>query len=175
MATAESTRTPYDVLAAFVNAALDNGDVIPAREAERIAAEFARDYPREWAEYVAAESQRLIYDALRRSMDSRKQRARKHALPIAFGTAAESGDEDQLGLFKLWRCRVNDDNVQRPIGDMTGADHRYVAATYEASAQESQMLAAFHRALAKKCGSRTTSEVMDEAQFSRMYESITRK
>jgi hypothetical protein len=55
---------------------------------------------------------------------------------------------------------------------MTGVDHVFVAAGYQRQERTAAMLAAFHVAVAKKVGKRTTAEVLSVEQYERLYRSI---
>ena len=70
---------------------------------------------------------------------------------------------------------VNDRNEQRRIGDMTAADHRFVAGAYVVSARVSMALSHFHRAIAKRLDvtpGATTSEVYPPALYVGQLRSI---
>lgn len=85
--------------------------------------------------------------------------------------AAEDGDAEPLTHFTVV-YEVSDDHVRRPVAHMTGADHLYVAGAYRASGRRDLMLAAFHRAVAKKVGKHTTAEVFSEAEYHDLLHSI---
>jgi hypothetical protein len=86
--------------------------------------------------------------------------------------AAEDGDYEPLSHFAVVYA-IDDENTRRPVGEMTGADHRFVAGRYKASAASDLMLAAFHEKVAKKVGSRRTADVFSEEQYDAMLRSLT--
>ncbi len=63
---------------------------------------------------------------------------------------------------------VDDEFTRKPLGDMTGADHRFVAATYDRQADDLRGFAAFHRDLADKVGRKLTRNVFSEAALERL-------
>lgn len=92
---------------------------------------------------------------------------------FAQALAAAGDDTPRLRLSMFSAMHVVDkENTRRSVGQMTGADHRYVARQYTADARVSQMEAAFHKAVAKKVGNATTADVMDEETYSALYRSI---
>ena len=163
---------PYELISELINAVLDNGDFVPAVEARSIDNLMRSKHRAAHDAFLSAESYHLYYEALTKANENRRQRARSHAPANDFARRA-AGNPNDLSVFLAWRMRVADDNTQRAVGDMVGADHIYVADHYCESKQESAMLEAFHRACAKKVGERKTSEVMSEEEFLKLYESIT--
>lgn len=113
------------------------------------------------------------YIGTRRRSDRAHHRA--HAPRKAFAEAAESfkrGDGEALHPFRL-RYEIDDKHTLRTVSDMTGADHRFVAASYDRDARVASMLKAFHTAVARKVGKKKTSEVYSEDEYLRLYRSIT--
>jgi hypothetical protein len=133
------------------------------------------DLLRGWLDSMAVV---LLTDVIGMRARSSRARAQRAAAPGAFAKAAakfeSSGDAEHLSVFRT-TCVVSEDNLRRAIGDMTNADHLFVADRYELSARSAQMDAAFHRAVAKRLtGGKRTSDVMDEETYLRLRESITR-
>jgi len=164
---------PYEILQGLIAEVLANGDFVPAEEALRIDRLMREKHPRQHAAFLEAQSYRLYYEILQGAYQSQRQRSRHHAPASEFGRRA-TGKHDDVSVFITWRCKVDDANTQRTIGDMTGADHLYVADSYRGDKQRAAMLEAFHRAVAKKAGRRKTSEVFSEDQFLALYESIAK-
>jgi len=75
-------------------------------------------------------------------------------------------------LIDEWHA-VDPEHLRKRAGDMTGADHRFVADSYQASGNYALLRAAFHNAVAKKVGTRKTSDVIDADTYETMYQSIT--
>jgi hypothetical protein len=134
-----------------------------------------------WLHVMATQMLRRMI-GLRQS--SERTTARRRAGGRAFAAAAEryasaEGGTETTGaaLASLFRVThvVDDENTQKRAADMTGPEHLFVAETeYERDAKRSMMLAAFHRAVAKKVGKRRTGDVLTEAQYDAMYRSIVR-
>ena len=104
-----------------------------------------------------------------------RRRASARAFRDATDDAEETGDATPLlGLFQVIHT-VDEDNTRKHAADMTGPEHLFVAGAYKQSANETLMLAAFHRAVAKKVGDKRTSEVLDEQQYEELYLSIARR
>lgn len=116
----------------------------------------------------------LLYDHLRRRLQSKRATAHRRMRSKQFADAAarfEDGDAEPISVFATTFV-VNDDLLRRPLGEMTGADHRYVASTYRASEKRSAMFAAAHEAVAKKVGAKRTSDVFSPEQYLAMFSSF---
>lgn len=84
------------------------------------------------------------------------------------------GSPEPLSLFSQ-RLVVSPDNVARKIGDMTRADHLYVAERHEARARSALLEQAFHRAVADRIPEGgVTSDVFSEDTYRQLYESLRR-
>lgn len=126
----------------------------------------------------------MAVDVLRMAVGSRSRAqrtvARRRAASRIFGAAAAEAEETGntiplLGLFAVVHV-IDADNTRKLAADMTGPEHLFVAEnTYQQSANQALMLAAFHRAVAKKVGERKTSDVFSAQQYELLYLSITRK
>lgn len=129
-----------------------------------------------WLRAVAVDTLRLTIGTR-----SRVQRivARRRSASRAFQAATDgvekSGDAAPLlGLFAV-NYVVDDSNTRKQAADMTGPEHLFVAVnTYQRSANQALMLAAFHRAVAEKVGGKRTSEVFSAQEYEHLYLSITR-
>lgn len=147
------------------------GDFVPAVEAAGFVEWMASEHPDELAEWMRSKA---VYFATRELGDmlrSERSRAARRAGSRAFGVAVSSGDDEALSVFRSV-CVVDESNTRRAVGDMTGADHRFVAGQYEANGNRVLSLAAFHRAVAKRVGRKRTAEVIDEATYERLRSSF---
>lgn len=136
------------------------------------AAEFlAAVDPDELAAWLRGRAAQLVAGELIRRNRAAARRQRSKA--GAFGEAAASDNPEALTVFT--KCLVVDDQLRRrPVGQMTSADHRWVAGAYTARSNRDRMLAAFHHAVAKRLGpGQTTADVMDEATYVSLLGSIT--
>jgi hypothetical protein len=111
-----------------------------------------------------------------------KRSARVRAFAsVAADLEAAEGDERTsvaaalLGMFSEIHV-VDEDQTRKRAADMTGPEHLFVAEnTHQRTANTALMLAAFHRAVARKVGKKRTADVLSEEQYESMYISIVRK
>lgn len=166
-------KDPNVSMNAVFNRTLDAGrDLVASIEAARIVRRMREDDPGLLRDWLWCNAEQFVADALGSRIRSRRARMRRVGAAEAFAKAASSGDPTALAPFRV-RHVVDEDNTQREVASMTGTDHLFVAQTYDLEARTSQMLAAFHRAVAKRVGAdRTTQEVMDESTYMRLYDSI---
>jgi uncharacterized membrane protein YccC len=148
-------------------------DIVVAVEASKLVAHLAETDPELLRGWLAVNAEQFVADTLGSRLRSKRGYVRRTSTARAFAVAARSGDLAALHPFRT-RHIVDDRYTQRAVGKMDGNDHLFVAQSYDLSAQTSQMLAAFHRAVARRVGDRKTEEVMDEDTYLRMYESIVR-
>lgn len=147
--------------------------------AEKLHAELLETDPElleGWLSAVAVDALRLaIGTRSRLARMAARQRAGSRKFQQAAKDAEESGDTvPLLGLFSLDYV-VDAKNTRKRAADMTGPEHLFVAEnTYQRSANEALMLAAFHRAVAAKVGSKRTSEVFSAEQYEHLYLSVAR-
>lgn len=87
-----------------------------------------------------------------------------------FRHAVRSGDVDALADFGLVYVV---DGTEKLLGDMTGDDHRKVAQGFQSIAEQSSLVAAFHREMAKVVGSRRTADVVNEQQYRQLITRLT--
>lgn len=81
----------------------------------------------------------------------------------------EEGPPPRLSIFELsYVC--GEDYLRKPLGEMTGADHRYVANSYDADSKRSKLYAELHTQIARKVGRKTTAEVFSEDQLQAMFQ-----
>lgn len=112
--------------------------------------------------------------------------AKRSARVRAFASAAadlETAEGDErapaaaalLGMFDEIHV-VDEDQTRKRAADMTGSEHLFVAEnTHQRTANTALMLAAFHRAVAKKVGKKRTADVLSEEAYEALYISIVRK
>lgn len=118
----------------------------------------------------------FLADAVARKSNSKRQAARASAPRRAFAEAArsfaETADEAVFSPFAA-EYVVDEQNTRRTVARMTAADCLFVASRYEDTARQAKLEGAFHRAVAKKVGSRTVGEAFTEEQYLTMYRSVT--
>ena len=163
------------------------GPWVPTIVAQKLHAELLEsdaDLLDGWLHAVAAD---VIRQAITLRVRLRNGAARRGARAREFAAAArdleDAADEAARGaagarLVSLFESlhTVDEKNTHKRACDMTGPEHLFVARNqYEAKAKPLMMLAAFHKAVAKKVGQRLTSDVFTEEQYEAMYLSIARK
>lgn len=78
-----------------------------------------------------------------------------------FGDAVEKGNVNEFAKLKY---KVGG-GKEKPLGDMTASDHRFVAGEFDEASRRCLMLRAFHEAVALKVGDLTTGEVFTVDQY----------
>lgn len=160
---------PSEIVGQMIDEVLNNGDFIPPEAGRKIAEQMRSQYPDEHLAFLDQQAEQ-IYTTLLRDMNRRRRG--HYAMTQDARAFAEAAEEGDVSMFVAWRCKIDDEGTQRCIGEMTGPDHIYVATDYANRAAANAMLAAFHRAVAKKVGKRTTAEVFSEDELTRLYNSI---
>lgn len=121
--------------------------------------------------WLLAKAQSVVSTYLRQIDASGRSHTRAVAAGAAFADAVtryEAGDPGAFSAFEV-RYVVSDEGARRRVADMRGSDHTFVAAAYAASAKRDKLFESVHRAVAKKVGARTTSEVFTEAEYVAMF------
>lgn len=159
-----------------ISAATEGSGWVAAIVAAKLHAELLETDPDLLTGWLYALAPHMLTQAIRDRERSARSRARFRAGSRRFAAAAaeaeESGDVmPMLGLFAS-RYVVDEQNTRKVAADMTGPDHLFVAGSYQRSANEDLMLAAFHKAVAKKVGKRRTADVLDEAAYEQLYRSV---
>lgn len=130
-------------------------------------AKMELEHPAEFTAWLHERAPIFVRREMGRLEHAKRTTARVRAKARAFGEAIDGGDVQDYFLSTAYI--VDEQNTRRRMGDMTGADHRFVASQYEVTGKEALMMAAFHKALAKKIGSRKTSEVYTEEQIAALW------
>lgn len=161
---------------AAITEALGDGDIVAPIIAEKLHAHLLENDPDLLQGWLLAGAvhflTRAIGDRDRRERTAARTRGEARRFRAA-SNAAEFGDGEALSMFATVRYVVDDAETRRVLGEMTGADHLFVADGYRESAAKARMLEAFHRAVAKKVGKRKTCDVFTEPEYQKLYDSIT--
>lgn len=154
-------------------------DIVPAECATKILEKLREEHSEDLAVWLDSLARAVIRERLTSIIRSRRSRARSDAPKRRFAHAVEQGAEAvarhvrEVAAVSFFDTRFNvGDNIQRRFGDMTGADHLFVARSFESSANHDLMLAAFHRAVAKRVGKKITADVLTEDQVRSMRDSM---
>jgi hypothetical protein len=162
---------------AVIEAAVPEGDYIAPILGAELAEKLKANDPELLAGWLWTRAQAELSDTFARRSNSLRQHARVMGPRRAFADAAEeferTGDPRVLRTFQT-EYVVNSGNLRRKVADMTGPDHRFVADSYGATAKSASMLAAFHRAVAKKVGDQRTADVFTQDQYDAMLRSLMR-
>jgi hypothetical protein len=161
---------------AEINALIDElidgeDDLIPAVAAEKLVSQLEETDLDLLDLWLRAGAQSFLTAKITERVRQLRAQAAAGHVKTRFSKAAKSGDSRELGVFAIRFC-VDDDNTQRRVADMSGADHLYVAADYDHSGKRSMVLASFHKKVAAKVGDKKTSEVFGEEEYAAMLLSI---
>lgn len=159
-------------MSAAIADAIGDGDVVAPVLAEKLHARLLESDPDLLDGWLRACAVNFLTAAIGARDRSERAIVRRRSEARRFREVADSGDVDALSSFAV-RLVVDEDNTRRPVGEMTGADHLFVAGEYGRTAQTAAMLQAFHKAVARKVGKRKTAEVFSEAQYEAMFRSVT--
>lgn len=154
-----------------------DGDFVPAVVAAKVHAVLLETAPDVLDEWLRANSVIFLTDRIGQRLRQKRAVAAHQAKARAFGDAAvraERGDVTAMRHFDV-SYPVDDQNTWRRVGDMTGSDHLFVASRYQASGAYDLMIAAFHRAVAKKVGKKATAEVLTEEQYDALLRSVVKQ
>jgi len=160
---------------AFVDERLPGGDYILAVVSADLVAELRRTDPRLLAGWLDANAEQFVTQVLGDQARSRRGKQSSDAPRSAFKDAAErfeGGDKEALSPFDL-HFVVGEDRLRRRLGDMTKADHLFVAGEHVKRSNAALFESAFHKAVAKRIpAGKTTSDVMTEDEYVRLRSSI---
>ena len=163
----------------ILNYADQRGDIVPAECATEILEKLREEHPEDLAEWLDSLARAVIRERLTSIIRSRRSRARRDAPKRRFAHAVEQGTDAvarhvrEVATASFFDTRFNvGENIQRRFGDMTGADHLFVARSFESSGNHDLMLGAFHRAVAKRVGKKITADVLTEDQVRSMRDSM---
>lgn len=140
--------------------------------ASELAAQLLEEYPLEVQGYLSDHAQAFLAELIRTRTHLRNAGIRAQAKTRAFARHVEAFEAGDLNAFDL--AHELEGSYTR-VADWTAADHREMADKYGASAHELSLFEAFHRAVARKVGKRTTSEVFTPEQYERMLGRMLRR
>jgi hypothetical protein len=160
---------------AFVDQRMPSGDYVLPVLAADLVTELRKTDPALLRGWLDANAAQFVTQVLGDKARSDRGRRASDAPRSAFADAADrftGGDEDALKPFDL-HFVVGDDMVRRRLGDMTKADHIYVAGEHTKRSNAALFESAFHKAVAKRIpAGKTTQDVMDEQEYLRLRSSI---
>ncbi len=160
---------------AFIEQRMPSGDYVLPVLAGDLVTELRQSDPALLRGWLDANAAQFLTQWLGDQARSQRGRQASDAPRSAFKDAADrfsGGDENALKQFDL-HFVVSDDMLRRRLGDMTKADHLFVAGEHVKRSNAALFEAAFHRAVAKRIpAGKTTSEVLTEDEYLRLRSSI---
>lgn len=160
---------------AYIDGRLPKGDYVLPVVAADMVAELREKDPELLSGWLNANAEQFVTVFIGNQERSRRSQQAHDAPRTEFSDAAGrfgSGDLDALSPFAV-HLVVDDKNTRRAIGDMTKADHLFVAGEHVKRSNAALLEAALHKAIAKKIPARkTTSDVMTEAEYLELRNSI---
>lgn len=158
-------------------------DYVLEIEVDRLVTRLEKEHRAAFRKWLGQQARRTVHSIAReRERAVRGQVRSRNAPSTVFGAAAESlanaqtEDEAAASVARLSVFAsvfvVNEENLRRRVADMTGEDHVFVADRYQSSGNRDLMLAAFHRQVGKKVGFKRTEDVLDEATYLSLLESV---
>jgi len=160
---------------AFVDQRIPSGDYILPVLAADLVAELRKANPSLLAGWLNVNAEQFVTQVLGDQARSRRGRQAADAPRSAFKDAADrfsDGDSDALKPFDL-HFVVGDDMLRRRLGDMTKADHLFVAGEHVKRSNAALFECAFHKAIARRIpAGKTTEDVMSEDEYLRIRSSI---
>lgn len=146
---------------AFISEHEPSGDVVLAIFAIDLVEKLQNEDPELLLGWLMVHAPDLMHEWVRAKWRKSRNRiqTRRHEAHVAMTT---NGD---MSIFLHHRFVVDDKNTHRLLGDMTGADHLFVAKGYERDSKAAKMRAALHRAAARAVGDKRTSEVLTVEQW----------
>jgi len=164
------TDSPANELIELLRRRLDDlppGGYVAAVEADKFHAWLQEHDPQLLAEWLRERAP----DFLRREIVAlghhARVTARARAGARAFADAVDgyrTGDTTQLSVFDAPYV-VNGEHLRKPVREMTGGDHLFVADRYVVTGNRALLLAEFHRQVARRVGDRTTEEVFTADEY----------
>lgn len=152
------------VLEAIDAATPEDGGYTAAEIAEKVVANLPAPILDEWLHEHAAI---FLTDLIGQRDRSRRASARHGARARTFSSLASDAQAlaDHFSVVFV----VNEQQTRKLAGDMTGADHTYVADEYGHSGRYDLLMEQFHRAVAKRVGRKTTREVFTPETYDRLF------
>lgn len=126
--------------------------------------------------YFRAEAVRLIADAINTRDRSHRAHVRHQTKPRRFqedAAAHEAGDTGALGHW-LSITITCEDNIRKPLANLTREDLLFASKRYEARAEDNRMMATFLKALTKRVKTGVVKDYYTEEQLTSMWESLNR-
>jgi hypothetical protein len=150
---------------------LPESDFVVAIEAEKLRARLEETEPELLDQWLHENVARFLANEIGLRLRSQRSTTQGRAAARAFDAAAKEAEKRPTASKRIFAVTyaVDKDDTRKSVGEMTGADHLFVAGHREVLGNRLKFEAAFHRAVAKVVGKRKTSEVMTEEQYTELY------
>lgn len=160
---------------AFIDQRMPTGDYVLPVVAAELVTQLRKTDPQLLRGWLDSNAAQFVTQVLGDQARSQRGRQISEAPRSAFKTAADrfsEGDEDALKQFDL-HFVVSDDMLRRRLGDMTKADHLFVAGEHIKRSNAALFESAFHKAIARRIpAGKTTQDVLTEDEYLRLRSSI---
>lgn len=164
-------------MAAFLASRIPTGDFVLAVLSGNLVAELRRDDADLLDGWLQERAALIIADYLRKQFQLQRLRAGRESKRSAFAKEAAEAEEEGPEAVSAFAQRYYVDetkNTWRTVGDMTGPDHMFVSRDYDDRSDAMKLLAKFHQAVGERIGLKRTADVMTEAQYVRLRDSIVK-
>lgn len=167
---------------AAANAAIPEGEFITALVAHELVDKLRATDPELLEGWLRERAEVIVGDYIHHLVKNRRrppspEAAKRMNFAAAASVFAERGDAEEFRESVrspfTFHYVVRDDQLRKPVGDMNGADLRYVANSFQATKQQAAFRESFFRAAAKRVGDKCVKEVFTVEQYTSMYRSVT--
>lgn len=152
-----------------------SGEYVSALVAREIVEKLRVNDPDLLIGWLSDQATALIQQAINERDRSRRSYARTAGPRSVFKKAADEMSAGQpakmVGLLGTHYV-VNEENLRKPLGSMTGSDLAFVSGRYHERSMENALEAAFFDALARKVGSDQVSDHFTDEQLTEMRKSL---
>ncbi len=160
---------------AYIAASLPETDYVAAVVAGEVVDKLRVNDPELLAGWLDMRAAVVVTDFIGSQQRSQRASASRGRGAAEFADAADrfkDGDSSALAPFSTLLV-VTEENLRRRIGDMSKADHLFVAEQHVKRSEAALFEAAFHRAIAKRIpAGKTTRDVLSEEDYLKMRDSI---
>lgn len=164
----------HDRILKILNEHKPDGDFVPSDKALEVRRYLEKNEPELLERWKDEMLTNWLRDAFRRMLNSQRSRTRAKWRAEAFGEKVRRHELGEKEIAFEVTYVVDEFNTRRPVADMTGRDHLFVASKYEETVEMSKFEASFHKAVARKVGSKRTEDVMTPTEYREMYEDMLR-
>jgi len=169
------TRDYAAEMATYIETRTPEGDYVTSKVAKQIAEQVRRDDADLLTGWLMLNATSLIAKQISHSRLVTRARSRKSLKQSRFADAAnafESGNPEPLQEYLDKLRYTTPGNVSKPLGNLTGADCRFIASTFHDTSSTMHFEAVFMDALARKVPSGTVRDHLTDAQVSELRANV---